>query len=134
MFLPCYVQNDKNIYSSLRLQMMVILQSVIQNDDYLPARRSAVMVLTDIIHGVDNLIDFQEILLPVYKTLRNIAINENDRSIRMHAESGLQQLNSKIKDFLIPKQSAHKEINIFNIKNDAPEVAKNCRFVDLNIK
>lgn len=114
--------------------MMVILQSVIQNDNYLPARRSAVMVLTDIINGIDNLIDFQEILLPVYKTLRHIAVNESDRSIRIHAESGLQQLNSKIKDFFIPKQSSHKEITIFNIKNDEPEAVKKCRFVDLNIK
>lgn len=117
--------------------MMVILQSVIENDSYLPARRSAVMVLTDIIYGIDNLIDFQEILLPVYKTLRDIANNnESDRSIRIHAESGLRQLNSKIKDFLVPKQSVHKEIKIFNIKGDDADgdVVKKCRFVDLNIK
>lgn len=113
--------------------MMVILQSVIQNDNYLPARRSAVMVLTDIIYGIDNLIDFQEILLPVYKTLRDIAINENDQSMRVHAESGLKQLNSKIKDFLIPKESVHKEIKIFNVKDDEV-VEKKLRFVDLNIK
>lgn len=114
--------------------MLVILQSVIQNDDYLPARRSAVMVLTDIINGIDNLIDFQEILLPVYKTLRHVASGESDRSMRIHAESGLQQLNSKIKDFLIPKQSAQKEIKIFNIKDEDSAANKKCRFVDLNIK
>lgn len=114
--------------------MMIILHSVIQNDNYLPARRSAVMVLTDLIYGIDNLIDFQEILLPVYKTLRDIAMNENDRSIRIHAESGLQQLNSKIKDFLIPKQNVHKEIKILNIKDEELEAGKTCRFVDLNIK
>lgn len=109
--------------------MMVILKSVIQNDDYLPARRSAVMVLTDVINGVENLIDFQDILLPVYQTLRDVAANESDRSVRIHAESGLQRLNSKIKDFLIPKQKDHQEIKIFNIKNDE----KQCRFVDLNL-
>ncbi|XP_037032880.1 transport and Golgi organization protein 6 [Bradysia coprophila] len=112
-------------------EMMVILKSVIQNDDYLPARRSAVMVLTDVIHGVENLLDFQEILLPVYQTLRDVANNESDRSVRIHAESGLQRLNSKIKDFLIPKQAEHKEIQIFNVKNNED---KKCRFVDLNLK
>lgn len=115
---------------------MVILQSVIQNDTYLPARRSAVMVLTHIIQGIDNLIDFQEILLPVYKTLRDVVANEKDRSIRVHAESGLQQLNSKIKDFLTAEQTAPKEIRIFNIKNDddrGRKVDKACRFIDLNI-
>lgn len=114
--------------------MMIILQSVIQNDTYLPARRSAVMVLTDIINGIENIIDFQEILLPVYKTLRYIVTNENDRSMRIHAESGLEHLSSKIKDFLIPKQSAHKEIKIFGIKDEELDGNKKCRFVDLNIK
>lgn len=113
---------------------MIILQSIIQNDDYLPARRSAVMVLTDIINGIGNLIDFQEILLPVYKVLKDIAANETDRSIRVHAESGLEHLNSKIKDFLIPKQSSQKELNIFGIKDEVDDVDKKCRFVDLNIK
>ncbi|KAG4069718.1 hypothetical protein HA402_002297 [Bradysia odoriphaga] len=112
-------------------EMMVILKSVIQNDEYLPARRSAVMVLTDVIHGVENLLDFQEILLPVYQTLRDVANNESDQSVRIHAESGLQRLNSKIKDFLVPKPAEHKEIQIFNIKNNEQ---KKCRFVDLNLK
>lgn len=110
---------------------MVILKSVIQNDDYLPARRSAVMVLSDVIHGVENLIDFQEILLPVYQTLRHVAAKENDRSVRMHAESGLQRLNAKIKDFLIPKQVDRKEIQIFDVKK---EDNIRCRFIDLNLK
>ncbi|KAJ6618910.1 Transport and Golgi organization protein 6, partial [Pseudolycoriella hygida] len=70
-------------------EMMIILQSIIQNDNYLPARRAAVMVLTDVINGIDNLIDFQEILLPVYKILLEIAKTEDDRSTRIHAELGL---------------------------------------------
>lgn len=113
---------------------MSIIQSVIQNDNYLPARRSAVMVLTDIICGIENLIDFQEILLPVYKTLRIIVTNESDQSMRIHAELGLEHLNSKIKDFLIPKQNAHKEIKIFGIQDENLDVDKKFKFVDLNIK
>ncbi len=114
--------------------MMVILQSIIQNDNYMPARRSAVMVLTDIIHGLDNLIDFQEILLPVYQTLRDVANKETDRSICIHAESGLQQLNAKIKDFLTPRPEVRKEIQIFNVKDEMLDMDKKCRFVDLNLK
>lgn len=97
---------------------MLLVNSIILNDKYLPARRAATMVLSQLICGIDNLIDFQECLLPVYRTLKHIlSSSDQDQSSQIHANIAIDHLHVKIKEFLQPNVLVEKEIKIFDIKN-----------------
>lgn len=98
---------------------MILVNSIIMNDNYLPARRAATMVLSQLICGIDNLTDYQECLLPVYRTLKHIlSISDNDQSSQIHANNAIDHLHGKIKEFLQPTNVLEKEIKIFDIKNN----------------
>lgn len=98
---------------------MILINSVILNDKYLPARRAAVMILSQLVCGMAKLTDYQECLLPVYRTLKHVlSSSEVDRSIQIHANIAIEHLQQKIKEFLQPVDTAEKEIKIFGIKDD----------------
>lgn len=97
-----------NFFQELHQQLEVIIRS----DDYLPSKRAAAMVLSQILTGLPNLMDFQEFLLPIYHLLKEILANESDPQTRIHAEVGLDHLNAKTKDFLNPDLKVAKEIKI----------------------
>ena len=92
--------------------MFLQLESIIKCDDYLPSKRAASMVLSQILAGLPNLMDFQDYLLPIYRLLKEILANEADPQTRIHAEIGLDHLKTKTKDFLSTKQMVEKEIKI----------------------
>lgn len=93
-------------------QMFLQLESIVKCDDYLPSKRAAAMVLSQILAGLPNLMEFQDFLLPIYRLLKEILANESDPQTRIHAEIGLDHLKTKTKDFLNPKLLAEKEIKI----------------------
>lgn len=98
---------------------MILINSVILNDKYLPARRAATMVLSQLVCGIDNLTDYQECLLPVYRTLKHVlSASDVDRSIGIHANIAIDHLQQQIKQFLQPNDRAQKEIKIFGFKDD----------------
>lgn len=88
------------------------LESIIKTDEFLPTKRAAAMVLSQILAGLPNLMDFQDFLLPIYHLLKDILANESDPQTRIHAEVGIEHLNAKTKDFLNPKLDVVKEIKI----------------------
>lgn len=92
--------------------MFLQLESIVKCDDYLPSKRAAAMVLSQILAGLPNLMEFQDFLLPIYRLLKDILSNEADPQTRIHAEIGLDHLKTKTKDFLNPKLLAEKEIKI----------------------
>ncbi|CAO1372064.1 unnamed protein product [Diamesa tonsa] len=93
-------------------EMFLQLESIVKCDDYLPSKRAAAMVLSQILVGLPNLMEFQDFLLPIYRLLKDILENEPDPQTRIHAEIGLDHLKTKTKDFLNPKLLAEKEIKI----------------------
>lgn len=93
-------------------EMFQQLEIIIKGDNYLPSKRAAAMVLSDILAGLPNLMDFQDYLLPIYHLLKDILANEADPQTRLHAEIALDHLNAKTKDFLNPKLKVAKEIKI----------------------
>ncbi|CAO1373779.1 unnamed protein product [Diamesa hyperborea] len=93
-------------------EMFLQLESIVKCDDYLPSKRAAAMVLSQILAGLPNLMEFQDFLLPIYRLLKDILANEPDPQTRIHAEIGLDHLKTKTKDFLNPKLLAEKEIKI----------------------
>lgn len=96
-----------------------MVENAIEHDTYLPARRAATLVLSNLLTGIPRLIDFEECLLPIYRLLNRIVDKDDDHEVRVHAQNGLDQLKLKIKEFLKPELKMEKEIKIFGIK-DAP--------------
>lgn len=103
---------------NLFLQLINLVENTIEHDKYLPARRAATLVLSNILAGIPNLNDFDKCLLPIYRLLNRIAEHDDDRQVRIHAQNGLDQLKAKIKEFLTPELKMQKEIKIFGIKDE----------------
>ena len=93
-------------------EMFQQIEVIVKSDSYLPSKRAAAMVLSEILAGLPNLMDFQDYLLPIYHLLKDILANEADPQTRLHAEVALEHLNAKTKDFLNPKLKVAKEIKI----------------------
>lgn len=105
-------------------ELMILIENIIKNDTYLPARRSAVMILSHILSGVEKLTDFEEYLLPIYRALKSVEIVETDEVTLLHANIGLTNLNDKIKSFLFPKEILEKKIKVLGINDDIPGDSK----------
>ncbi|XP_075164576.1 transport and golgi organization 6 [Haematobia irritans] len=87
---------------------------------YMPAKRAAVMVLSDLLAGMENLVDYEEMLLPIYRLLKYLASDANeDEKMRLHAAIGLDNLSVKCKELLTAVSQAplQKEIQIMGIKD-----------------
>lgn len=93
-------------------EMFLQLEIIIKCDNYLPSKRAATMVLSQVLAGLPSLMDFQHFLLPIYHLLKDILANEPDEQTRLHAGVGLDHLNEKTKDFLNPQLKFEKEIKI----------------------
>lgn len=93
-------------------EMFQQLETIIKTDEFLPSKRAAAMVLSQVLAGLPNLMDFQDFLLPIYHLLKEILANESDEQTKLHAGVALDHLNAKTKDFLHPEQKAEKEIKI----------------------
>ncbi|EAT48232.1 AAEL000685-PA [Aedes aegypti] len=108
-------------------EMFLVIKSVTETDTYLPARRAAILVLSQLIEGMDNLLDHQEYLLSIYRFLKFIVETEKDDVTRLQATVGLDHLNAKTKDFFNAANTAlaagklEKEIRIFGIKEQEAE-------------
>lgn len=96
---------------------MLLLQNTLQFDKYLLTRRAAALVLSDLLKGVQNLEQYQDYLLPIYRMLKNISENESDLYTQIHARNGLDCLRDKIKESLTADGKMEKEIRIFDTKN-----------------
>lgn len=97
-------------------ELIVTLKMVLEHDPYLPSRRSAALLLSNLLSGMNNLIDFQECLLPVYRLLKYICNNDEDEKTRIHANTGLTILHDKIKEALKPREGMQKEIKILGVE------------------
>lgn len=97
---------------------MTLIQNTLRSDQYLPARRAAALVLTDLLNGMNNLEQFQDHLLPIYRTLKHIEGNDSDLHIQIHARNGLICLRDKIKEALTPDVKFEKKIQTMNVKCD----------------
>ncbi|XP_062549136.1 transport and Golgi organization protein 6 [Armigeres subalbatus] len=115
-------------------EMFLVVKSTVETDCYLPARRAAILVLSQLIEGMDNLLDYQEYLSSIYRFLKYITESEKDDVTRLQAAVGLDHLKVKTKDFLNVANTAmavgklEKEIRIFGIKEqEAAERRRNTR-------
>lgn len=96
--------------------MILQIQNILLHDEYQPMRRAATLVLTDLLRGMQRLEDFQEMLTPIYRILKNIAENDQDLHIQIHARDGLECLREKISEALNKEIIMEKEIRICDMK------------------
>lgn len=69
------------------------------------------MVLFHFLQGMDKIIDYQECLLPVYRTLKYVLQTEEDEVTRLHAALSIETLNEKVKEMLVGEM-VHPEIEL----------------------
>lgn len=97
---------------------MLLIQNILLHEKYLPMRRAAALVLTDLLRGMQSIEQYQECLLPIYRNLKNIAENDGDLQMQIHARNGLESLKDKIKEAFTADTKMEKEIRIFDIKKN----------------
>uniref|UniRef100_A0A182W9Q9 RNA polymerase II assembly factor Rtp1 C-terminal domain-containing protein n=1 Tax=Anopheles minimus TaxID=112268 RepID=A0A182W9Q9_9DIPT len=81
-------------------ELFTCIQSIVDTDSYLPARRAAILVLSQLLEGIDNLMDFQEYLLLIYRFLKHVITTDTDDVTKLQAAVALDHLKTKTKDFL----------------------------------
>lgn len=99
-----------------------MIQNTLLYDKYLPTRRAAALVLTDLLKGMQSLEQYAEYLLPIYRGLKTIAANDPDLHMQIHAKNGLGILRDKIKEALTvaDENKMEKEILITDVANKKP--------------
>lgn len=106
----------QHLINTFSLQLLNLIDCELSSGKYLPAKRAAILVLSELLEGIDNLLDFEEMLLPIYRALKTIESDETaDVKMRQHAANGLRTLAAKCKKFLFPEVQMQKEIRIFGI-------------------
>lgn len=96
--------------------MTTVIQRTLEHDEYVPARRASAMVLSDLLHGMRNLTEFEEYLLPIYRLLKELAENDPDLHVQIHARNALEHLKDKMKEAFNASPKLEKEINILDVK------------------
>ncbi|XP_065357642.1 transport and Golgi organization protein 6 [Calliphora vicina] len=120
-------------------ELLNIIDCELTSGKYLPAQRAAVMVLSDLLAGMDNLFDYEEMLLPIYRLLKYLVNSEkHDEKIRIHASNGLKCLSEKCKELFrtaLEQQqqgaSLTKEIKIMGI-HDKPKRSLKGHILEMN--
>lgn len=61
----------------------------------------------------------KENLLPIYRTLKNLNKDNNeDTTVRLHAQIALEQLNDVVNQFLFPELKMEKQILVLDKPQD----------------
>ncbi|TDG47843.1 hypothetical protein AWZ03_005797 [Drosophila navojoa] len=101
-------------------ELLQLIDAELSSGRYLPAKRGALLVLAELLAGMDSLLNYQDMLLPIYRLLRAIEANENcDPQMRQHAANGLKVINEKCRELLkseAPVQQLQREIKVLGIK------------------
>lgn len=99
----------------IHLQMITVIRHTLEHDEYVPARRASAMVLSDVLRGMNSLTDHEDFLLPMYRLLKEIAENDSDLNVQIHARNGLEHLKDKVKDTFNARPKIEKEIKILGV-------------------
>ncbi|KAM8716212.1 hypothetical protein ACLKA7_003144 [Drosophila subpalustris] len=114
-------------------ELLQLIDAELSTGRYLPAKRGALLVLAELLAGMDSLLDYQELLLPIYRLLRAIEAAEScDPQMRQHAANGLKTLNEKCRELLKtePVEQLQHEIKVLGIKE--PVASKKRHILELN--
>ncbi|KAH8409439.1 hypothetical protein KR222_005047 [Zaprionus bogoriensis] len=100
-------------------ELLQLIDAELSTGRYLPTKRGALLVLAELLAGMESLLDYQEMLLPIYRLLRTIEAAEScDPQMRQHAANGLKTLNEKCRELLSSEslEQVQREIKVLGIK------------------
>ncbi|KAH8324460.1 hypothetical protein KR074_007935 [Drosophila pseudoananassae] len=117
-------------------ELLQLVNNELTSGGYVPSKRAAVLVLAELLNGMENLLDYQDMLLPIYRLLKTIEANEScDPQMRQHAANGLKILNEKCRALIQlswEEQTLQKQIKVLGIKDDNPTPRKNRHILELS--
>ncbi|CAD0196045.1 unnamed protein product [Chrysodeixis includens] len=102
-------------------EVLLCIWGIIETDKAVECRRAAVMVISSLIKGLgkDTLLQLKEQLLPIYRTLKDLYRDNNeDTTVRLHAQIALEELNAVVNQILFPELKMEKQIFILDQPND----------------
>ncbi|KAF9415969.1 hypothetical protein HW555_006601 [Spodoptera exigua] len=106
---------------SIIYEVLYCIWNIIQTDKAIECRRAAVMVIASLIKGLgkDTLLELKDQLLPIYRTLKSLYRDENeDKTVRLHAQIALEELNDVVRQFLFPELKMEKQIFVLDEPRD----------------
>lgn len=99
---------------SILRELLICIQSILKYDKAVEARRASVMVVTQLLRGLeaDTLNVLQDSALELYRHLKIVYCEDEDEVVRLHAQLALEELGRLAHGFLFPKISMEKKIQI----------------------
>ncbi|KAJ2626683.1 hypothetical protein H4R22_004719 [Coemansia sp. RSA 1290] len=90
---------------ALTLDNLLVLMANSEDEQKMAVRRASVVFWVDLVTGYESrllqMADGQ-VLKTIYKTLRQLAHSDSDELVRIHAQTGIDQIDSTIREQLIP--------------------------------
>ncbi|KAJ2847748.1 hypothetical protein IWW36_003691 [Coemansia brasiliensis] len=90
---------------ALTLDNLLVLMANSEDEQEMAVRRASVVFWVDLVTGYESrllqMADGQ-VLKAIYKTLRQLAHSDSDELVRIHAQTGIDQIDSTIREQLIP--------------------------------
>ncbi|XP_058168360.1 transport and Golgi organization protein 6 [Anopheles ziemanni] len=80
-------------------EVFACISCIMETDTFLPTRRAAILVLSQLIEGMEGLMDLQEYLISVYRFLKHVIVTDTDDVTKLQAAVALDHLKSKTKQF-----------------------------------
>ncbi|KAJ8726478.1 hypothetical protein PYW07_001176 [Mythimna separata] len=102
-------------------EVLYCIWSIIETDKAIECRRAAVMVISSLIKGLgrETLLQLKDNLLHIYRTLKNLYRDEDeDTTVRLHAQIALEELNGIVNQFLSPEVKMEKQIFVLDKAQD----------------
>ncbi|XP_034255754.1 transport and Golgi organization protein 6 homolog [Thrips palmi] len=95
-------------------ELLICIQSILKFDKAVEARRASVMVVTQLLRGIEaDMLDvLQDAALELYRHLKRVYCEDEDDVVRLHAQLALEELGRLAHGFLFPKISMEKKIQI----------------------
>ncbi|KAK3921404.1 Transport and Golgi organization protein 6-like protein [Frankliniella fusca] len=95
-------------------ELLVCVQSTLHFDKALEPRRASIMVVTQLLRGLDasSFSVLQEAALQLYRCLKKVYCEDEDDIVRLHAQLALEELGKLAEDIIFPKISMEKKIHI----------------------
>ncbi|XP_037927918.1 transport and Golgi organization protein 6-like [Teleopsis dalmanni] len=113
-------------------ELIILVQDELNTGKYVPAQRAAVLVLSDILEGMEDVFQFAEKLSPMFKILKRVSNDSNyDKEVRNHANNGLKTLAKKCEQIFNVEQTLEKKIQILSL-GEKKATKRNKHILELN--
>ncbi|XP_076036798.1 transport and golgi organization 6 [Oratosquilla oratoria] len=99
---------------SIVFEVFSILSAIVKHDKAPEVRRASILVVTNILRGLgeDAFRVLREVLRDLYRELRLVNAQDPDDVVRLHAQIAIEEIDSIMRNFLLPKLNLSKKIYV----------------------